>query len=365
MDSDYVQHVRYKLQKRLKRLSTADDPRGLHWALVQTWAFLQENEITRGILDDLVRRVPHAEQTAEQVVEKPVAGFGEREIAQAAVSYWVLKKCLASGKENYALDIGQRFGLRLSDYLHRGGQRPGGGRGLSDDIDAFSENFIEPLFDYLDEQIDDKRMTLTLLKKYKHRCEWFRRDELRQACEADTRRGEKTLAYNLYEYLHDQGIQFHIEPQSDSGRVDLVSAQSGPDRLVADTKVFDPARSLDRGYIVKGFRQIYDYTKDYNEPFGYLEIFKTCEADLSISTPKQESGTPFIIHNNKTIFILVIDICDYEASASKRGKLRAHEITTDQFIEAIPTLAGGGVATEAPRTEGSSLSQTKTPNEPQ
>jgi len=45
-------------------------------------------------------------------------------------------------------------------------------------------------------------------------------------------------AYDLYEYLHDQGIQFHIEPESASGRVDLISAQSGKDRLMADAKNF-------------------------------------------------------------------------------------------------------------------------------
>src|SRR5262249_45531232 len=135
------------------------------------------------------------------------------------------------------------------------------------------------------------------------------------------------------------GIPFHIEPLSDSGRVDLISAQSGKDRLVADTKIFEPERGLDSRHIVKGFRQVYDYTKDYNEPFGYLVIFKTCESDLDISTANQESGFPFITHNNKTIFLVIIDICDYAESASKRGKLKAYELTVEQFIEAIPRQA--------------------------
>jgi hypothetical protein len=204
-----------------------------------------------------------------------------------------------------------------------------------DVIEAFRLTYVEPLFDYIDEQLDDKRMTLVLLKKYKQRCEWFRRDELLAACVADTRQGEKTLAYDLYEYLHDQGIQFHIEPQSASGRIDLISAQTGKDRLVADAKIFNPESSHDRSYIMDGFRQVYDYTKDYNESFGYLVVFKTCAEDLSISTPKQESGVPFITHNNKSIFIVVIDIFDYPESASKRGKLNAYEITPEQFIVSL------------------------------
>jgi hypothetical protein len=178
-------------------------------------------------------------------------------------------------------------------------------------------------------------MTLSLLRKYKHRCEWFRRAQLFDQGKADTKRGEKVLSYDLYEYLHDQGLQFHIEPQSESGRIDLISAQSSKDRLVADAKIFNPEGGQNPSYIIKGFRQVYDYTKDFNEPFGYLVIFKTCEQDLSIPTQNQESTIPFITHNNKTIFIIVIDIFPYDESASKRGKLKAHEILPAQFVESL------------------------------
>jgi hypothetical protein len=45
--------------------------------------------------------------------------------------------------------------------------------------ECFTGLFIEPLFDYIDEQIDDRRTVLGLLLKYKHNVEWFRRDDLR------------------------------------------------------------------------------------------------------------------------------------------------------------------------------------------
>jgi hypothetical protein len=128
-------------------------------------------------------------------------------------------------------------------------------------VATFRQKYVEPLFEHIDEQIDDKRMTLVLLNKYKHRCEWFRRAGLAREVQKDTRKGEESLAYDLYEYLHDQGIQFHIEPLSKSGRIDVISAQTGNDRLVADAKIFNPSAGQDRTYIVKGFRQIYDYTK--------------------------------------------------------------------------------------------------------
>ncbi len=206
---------------------------------------------------------------------------------------------------------------------------------MADYLEAFRDNYIEPLFDYIDEQIDDKRMTLALLRKYKHKCEWFRRAELLAKCTTDTQRGERILARNLYEYLHDQGIEFHIEPQSAAGRVDLISAQSGKDRLLADTKIFNPDGGQNVLYLAKGFRQLYDYTKTYNEPFGYLVIFKTCEQDLSIQTPNQEQAVPFVAHNNKTIFLVVIDLFEYAECASKRGRLKAYEVTPEQLIESV------------------------------
>jgi len=317
MDSEYIQFVRYKLQKRWKRLNTAD-VQGFYFALVQTWGFLQENEITKGILDDLERPFPSSAKDAEETLTGRLH-VGTTESENDAICYWVVKLCALSEDRDTALQIG----LQLNASNHDEG------------IENFRRVYLEPFFDYIDEHIDDKRMILTLVKKFKHRCEWFHRANLFAEFRDDTGQGEKTLASRFYEYLHDQGVEFHIEPQSASGRIDLISSQTGKDRLVADTKLFNPERGQDRGYLIKGFRQVYEYTRDFNEPFGYLVIFKTCEQDLAIPTPHQESSVPFVTHNNKTIFLMVVDIFDYPESASKRGKLQAYEITPQQFVESL------------------------------
>jgi hypothetical protein len=318
MDSDYIQFIRYKLQKRLKRLNTAEF-QSFHFTLVQSWGFLQGNEITKGILDDLERRCPELEAEADKTLTgNPQIGSSEQE--NDGICYWVVKKCAVASDPSIEITVGRSI---THESKH------------NDCVEGFRLAYVEPLFDYIDEQIDDKRMTLLLLKKYKHRCEWFRRAGLLTRCMAETQRGEKTLAYDLYEYLHDQGVQFHIEPESASGRPDLISAQTGKDRLVADVKVFNPERGQNTAYIAKGFRQVYEYMKDYNEPFGYLVIFKTCPEDLSIVTERQESAVPFVTHNNKTVFLLTIDICEYEQSASKRGTLKAFELTPKEFVEAL------------------------------
>ena len=80
---------------------------------------------------------------------------------------------------------------------------------------------------YVDEHLDDQQAILYFLRRYKHRCEWFHAERLRQAVRHDTHKGEKTLALDLYEYMHDQGIDFHIEPHSTSGIPDFVADQIG------------------------------------------------------------------------------------------------------------------------------------------
>src|SRR5450755_3697685 len=233
MDSEYIQFVRYKLQKRLKRLNTASQ-QSFRGALVQTWTFLQSNEITKGILDDLERRVPSAKADAERVTGEGIGMVGETELENDAICYWVVKLCATVPFTQRDSDEHRNLALHHLDNT-------------SSYLETFQQEYVETLFDYIDEQIDDKRMTLVILKKFKHNCEWFHRAELFAKFREDTGQGEKVLAANLYEYLHDQGMQFQIEPESASGRIDLISAQTGRDRLVADAKLFNPDRGQDRG----------------------------------------------------------------------------------------------------------------------
>lgn len=321
MDPNVLQTLRYKLQKRLKRINTADF-QTFHSVVVQTFLFLRENPVVRGILDDLERRVPSAEKDSEQLFAGNLL-TGENEIEHIALGYALLKRTIA-GTGDPEIDLGHRFGNCSKQ---------------KEAAECFTDLFIEPLFDYIDEQIDDRRSVLGLLQKYKHHVEWFRRDDLRAKFEADTQKGEKGLALDLYAYLHDQGLDFSIEPTSISGEADLISAQTGTDRLVADVKIFDPGRSKGTSYLCSGFSQVYQYTKDYNDPFGYLVVFKTCREDLAVNARDQDVAIPFFTHNNKTIFVLVIDIFDYPVPASKRGHVKSYELLEEDLIRTMSEAA--------------------------
>lgn len=186
----------------------------------------------------------------------------------------------------------------------------------------------------MDEQLDDQKLILSLLRRYKHKCEWFARDALYSRFKVEQSKGERILVQHLYEYLHDQGIDFHIEPHSASGEADFVEQQSTDDRLVADAKIFDPGGGKGKSYIARGFGQIYRYTRDYNEPFGYLIIYQTSERDLAFALSGTALSTPYVTYNNKTICLLTVDIFPHDAPASKRGPLAPVEITEGDLIRA-------------------------------
>jgi hypothetical protein len=214
----------------------------------------------------------------------------------------------------------------------RAGGQKGAGGSLEWAYSFFRWAFVEPFLNHLDQALNDQRAILALLRRYKHKCESFQRQWLFDQWKENTQKGEERLAFHMYEYLHDQGIDLTIEPYSESGRVDMVAAQNSDDPLIADAKIFNPAKSKGKSYICQGFRQIYQYTIDYNETFGYLVIFKTCANDLKLALTSQEQATPFVIHNHKKIFVVTIDVFPHDKPASKRSLPKTIEITQDDLI---------------------------------
>lgn len=325
MNAEYIQNLRYKLQKRVRRLMSTDY-QVFHFSLKQFWGFLKSRPIFIDILEDLERRCPSSGAEARKIVLELQGRVFGNELENAAVSHLVVKQCVESDDPQIEINVGGAYGKegKYNDWLER-----------------FRSLFLESLYEYLDEQLDDQRAILALLRRYKHKCEWFQRQHLFDLWDKDTTRGEKHLALHLYEYLHDQGLDFMIEPSSASGEVDLISAQKSDDPLIADAKIFNPDKGKTKSYIAKGFNQIYSYMLDFNEPFGYLIIYNTSKKDLRFALTNQTQSTPFAVHNNKTIFIVTIDICPNKDSASRRGPLTTVEITEDYLIRIIEESQNG------------------------
>ncbi len=327
MNADLIQTYRYNLQKRVRRLAgTRSDQRYL-MTLRQFWHFLNGNPFYQGILDDLRARNPDAVPSAEKIANGSEAFGPQTEEQHAALALALVQACVDSKD---VTGNGPIF-----DLSYRLGRVDGGAVGGY--VEQFHELLTEPLYEYLDEYLDDRRAVLGFLIRYKHRCEWFHGDRLHDLWTNDLRRGEKRLTADMYEYLYEQGLEFTIEPWSVSGEADLVSTQVGENRLVADAKIFDPEKGKSTAYIATGFNQVYTYTQDYNESVGYLIVFQTGDSALQLSLPDTVSSVPFVVHNNKTIFILIIDIRPGLESASRRGKLTAVPMSQADFI----TASGG------------------------
>lgn len=128
---------------------------------------------------------------------------------------------------------------------------------------------------------------------------------------------EKVLKEDLYLYLHDQGIEFTIEPSSDRGEIDLIVDQILNDLKYLEGKVFDN-KSRDKSDIINGFGQLLHYLRQYNAAKGYLLIYKTCEVQLVLEDAEQLGTVPYIYCEGKTIFVVVLDICEYEKGVSQR-----------------------------------------------
>jgi hypothetical protein len=321
MNAEYIQNLRYKLQRRVRRLHSSDH-QSFHYGLKQFWGFLHSYSIFVGVLEDLAHRHPVVQAEVEaffdSLFNRPLVHNNETECA--ATSYWIVKKCIESEHEMIEVNVGQAY------Y---------GNRKIHEGLETFKFLIIEPLYDYIDEQIDDQKLTLSLIKRYKHKCEWFQRQFLYELWNSDTQKGEKLLALHLYEYLHDQGLDFVIEPWSIAGEADLVASQESDDPLIADAKIFNSGQGRGKEYIAKGFNQIYQYTLTHNQPFGYLIIYKTCKNDLRFNLTNQTQSTQFVVHNNKTIFVIVIDIFMHEKSASKRGNLKTIEMTEEYLVKIV------------------------------
>jgi len=320
MEDKYIQAIRYKLQKRVRRVNSAETSQ-FHACLSHLFQFIDAMPTLASVRDGLLARTAlmNVEESVSRIVNGEVL-TGETEEESAAIGYVLLKRFVDDSESTSLTSIAFRSGA---------------GTEYSEAFEFACAAFLEPFYEYIDEHIDDQQAILYVLRKYKQHCEWFRRNELHQLATSETRKAEESLAYDLYKYLHDQGIDFTIEPRTASGRPDLLTEQVGEDKVLADAKVFWPSENRGSAYICRGFNQLYTYTRDLNEPFGYLVIFKMCEEDLNLMLPPTEAMFPCLTYNNKSFFFVVVDVCEYKGTASERGKLKAYEITDEQLVQAV------------------------------
>lgn len=287
--------------------------------------YIEKTSILRGIVQELESLDPEInwqDWVKTHFVDRDFR-FPDTETAAAKVCYGIVQDC-ATGRHaamRYAFIVTSERNINLS--LHE-----------------VTRVLFAPFIQYLLDQLSNSSSVIYLLEKYKKRTEWFNRNDLMQRILIDTRQSEAVADSNLREYLFDQGIDYPFStPSSVSGRADIVANIDKEEPLVVEIKLFDPERGYDRSYIRKGFRQIYDYTADYNQHIGYLVIFNCSEQNLIVKTKSEtRMWPPRIQLDNKTFFIVIINLGEPSVSASKRKTLQPYNIdeaflTSDEMTE--------------------------------
>lgn len=296
-----LQDLRYKLQKRVQRLSSAPFD-GIRTELLRFFEFFDANPTLKAVAQELTAKFPKIGEEFDAALAKREILEGSTEDEHAAIGMNVLRRVAVSTEQIPFLSF-----VPMARDFHKA-------------LDNFRDRYVDPFYEYVDEHIEERNLVLAELIRFKHLAEWFRRDELWSRWKAQTRSGERALAFAVYEFLYEQGVEFQIEPSSASGEVDMVSVQQSLNPLVADVKIYEPESSRGSAYIRRGFYQVYRYLHDFNQPIGYLVVFKGSEKLLVFSgATSNAEQVPFLTINDKTIFLIQIDIFPHQESASKRS----------------------------------------------
>jgi len=280
--------------------------------------FLEKHPILHGLLGELRTNMPDFDEWYKKMTAQRRIVWPPTEEERVRLCLAFLEHVINSGDENTPFNIA----------LNTGGYTA---RSVKDAASFFLEQFFMPFYEYLDQHIEEYSSVLYIIEKFKLRAQWFERKPLYDLYNGDTSRGEAILDRFLRKFLFDNGIEYPFStPASASGRADIVASLHTPDPVIVEVKVFDGG-SRGRGYLRQGFRQVHDYMTDYNKNVGYLVIFNVCDKDLQFKLTNPDK--PARVHlNNKTIFLIVVDIYHDLYPASERPQLELCEIKEDELV---------------------------------
>lgn len=312
MRQQLITGLRVKLQKRWRRLK-ASTPETLRFPLRAFVDFLSTEPTVASLVAGLDAACPDAAGDAN-VLLAGNGGPDRRNEQHAAAIGWRV----AQGLQAISVDVRQvqniTFAIGRRDH----------GRGPSMEpaqcFEYVITAYIEPLFDYLDEQLDDQAELLGALVRFQQWAGWFgfgAVGEVLAAEEALVATGakrivesEKRLQNLMFERLFADGMDLSSvarEPLSGVGRPDFNFQVHG--RLIAtEVKLFGRFGSTDYGKsdVRDGVRQLRDYMTQFACASGYLVVFNRDPRGLRVHTADEHHGLPFVSVGGRRIYIVVV-----------------------------------------------------------
>ena len=137
---------------------------------------------------------------------------------------------------------------------------------------SFKTDFIRPIIDYIEDQLNSSSSIIEEIKRYKERVERFRTINLK---ENDLK--EEKLQDDIALYLFDKGYDFSREPNINKGCPDfiikgekskLLNNSQDSDPLIIEVKLFKDPKICTESKIDKSLKQV----EDYSSELGGLEF---------------------------------------------------------------------------------------------
>ncbi len=200
--------------------------------------------------------------------------------------------------------------------------------------EAIIDMLIEPIINFLQEELVSFSNMVYLLEKYKKRTEWFTKASLGERYTSLDKSYEQLLEDDLRLFLFDQGIEYPFStPKSASGRGDIIGEIETSDPLIVEIKIVDSNKSYGKPRIFEGFTQVVKYANDYRKDVGYLVIFNFDDVEIDFGgLDPSKYFPPKITVVNKVFYFIVINMF-IGVSASKAGKTKRMEILASDLFQ--------------------------------
>lgn len=282
---------------------------------------IESNKQIFGLLQETIIQHPYSEATLKKISDSKEYGRIElsfdSEMQQTSFCYQMLKYYIKIC-DSYNL---HRYGIFIADTFE-------------DTKKNIIEDHLTPIFYYLHDKLDKSNSTVYLLEKYKRRTEWFTYDILLEKYLKAEKNYEQIFEDDLRLFLFDQGIDYPFStPKSTSGRADIIGAIDTNDPIVIEIKVIDKKKNYGKQRIIDGFSQVIKYTNDYSKDVGYLVVFNVDNTEINFELQeKNEIFPPMVTINNKTYFLIVINI-NRGISASNIGKTEIITIKENELTK--------------------------------
>lgn len=305
------------LRERFRRLMTSTYQTIQQEAgLVRDW--INKQAPLRALLSDAERVEPDL-SAADWIESLPHQGTftwaSTTEAGRAHLAWNVL---------NYLAENGPDYGITRT---------VGRSSNMTDRVRSVTEEILQPLFDYLGEQVGTESSVLHTLQRWIRRVEWFDRDALHEEFLDNTRRGEKVYDLDLRKFMFDQGFNMPFtQARGASGDTDLLGDLDSDDPLLCEVKVFD-ADNRGISNIAKGVNQAYQYALDYQQAVAYLVVANISGRPLQFPTDHDGAAdSPAYIEIDGVRVYLLAARALPNPSASKQPKANPVSITRDQLI---------------------------------